>query len=293
MNSVQTAPSTETGFREPSWQLWARQVGVIVLREVRGSLFTRRRIWVYLLAFLPVLLIAMNHRIVHNILPADAAALQDETRMFAGIMQLYYVRLGLFFACMGIFTWLFRGEMVEHTLHYPFLSPVRREVLVVGKFLAGAAITIGIFEVAILGCFYFLYSRFGSLGAAYVFHGPGLRQLGAYLLIVALGALGYGAAFLGLSLVFKNPIVPGAMLFGWELIVPILPGWLQAFSVSFYLKQLYPVSIPTQGFLALFTVVTEPVPGIAAVLGLLAFTTAVIVFSCYRIRRTEITYTTD
>lgn len=292
MTFREAASQLPAKFKSQPWRLWSGQVGILVRREARRSLFTRRRIWAYLLAFLPVLILAI-HRFKSFSEPADAMALQDETQVLAGIMQFYYVRLGLFFACMGIFTWLFRGEMVERTLHYPFLTPVRREVLVIGKFLAGALVTIVMFEVALVACFYFLYSRFGALGAAYVFHGPGAGQFAAYALVIALGTLGYGAIFLGLSLIFGNPIVPGALLLGWETITPVLPGWLQMLSVTFYLKQLYPLAVPSRGILELFTVVTEPVSGSSAVVGLLLFSLAVLVFSCYRIRKLEITYTTD
>jgi ABC-type transport system involved in multi-copper enzyme maturation permease subunit len=285
MNLREAAARAQTGLREQPWRLWGRQLAVLVRREARRSLFSRRRLWVYLLAFAPVLITAI-HRVVDSSNPTGAAELHSETQVLAAIIQLYYLRLGLFFACMGIFTWLFRGEMVERTLHYPFLSPVRREVLVVGKFLAGAVVAIAIFEVVI-------YSRFGSRGWAYVFDGPGLGQLGSYLLIIALGALGYGAVFLALSLVYKNPIVPGALFLGWETLTPVLPGWLQMLSVTFYLKHLSPVTVPVSGLAALFTVVTEPVSAVWSVAGLLCFTAAVLVFSCYRIRRVEITYTTD
>jgi len=37
--------------------------------------------------------------------------------------QIFYLRVGIFFGCMGLFTWLFRGEIVEKSLHYYFLSP--------------------------------------------------------------------------------------------------------------------------------------------------------------------------
>jgi ABC-type transport system involved in multi-copper enzyme maturation permease subunit len=280
-------------LRELPWGFWGGQIAVLIRREVRRQLFTRRRVWVYLLAFAPVLITALHYFIDRSV-PNDTVALGDDTQVLAGIVQLYYVRLGLFFACMGIFTWLVRGEMVERTLHYSFLSAVRREVLVVGKFVGGLATTILLFEAALLGCFYFIYGRFGSAGAAYVFEGPGLRQLGAYALVIALGALGYGAVFLGLSLVFKNPIVPGALLLGWETITPILPRSLQMLSVTFYLKQLYPVPFAeTRGILNLFTVIPEPLPSYVAAFGLVCFAALVVVFSCYWIRKIEITYTTD
>jgi hypothetical protein len=283
---------TQVRIRKQPWGSWAGQVGILIQREVRRQLFTRRRTWVFLLAFAPVCITAI-HRFVPTSDPRDAAALAGDTEVLAGIIQFYYVRLGLFFACMGIFTWLFRGEMVERTLHYSFLSSVRREVLVVGKFLAGAVTAIILFEAALLGCFYFVYSRFGPLGTEYMFHGHGLQQMGSYAMVMALGALGYGAVFLGLSLVFKNPIVPGALLLGWETITPILPRSLQMLSVTFYLKQLYPVHVSAPGILNLFTVVPEPLPAYLAALGLLCFTALVVVFSCFQIRRTEITYTSD
>jgi hypothetical protein len=294
MNSGGMASRPQSGAGEPAWRLWARQIGILVRQELRGSLLTRRRAWVYLMAFAPVLLLAI-HQAIRGSRPAGPEMLDQNTQVFAGIMEFYYVRLALFFACMSVFTWLFRGEMIERTLHYPFLTAVRREVLVIGKFLGGAVFVIAVFETAVLACFYFLYSRFGAAGAEYVLHGAGLRELGAYLLIVALGALGYGAVFLGLSLVLKNPIVAGALFFGWEAATPVLPGWLQMLSVTFYLKHLFPVSLPAPQsvVLALLTVSAGPVSGYTAVIGLLCFTAAVLAFSCYRIRKTEITYTTD
>jgi ABC-type transport system involved in multi-copper enzyme maturation permease subunit len=223
----------------------------------------------------------------------NPAQIEEDTQVLAGIVQLYYFRLGIFFACMAIFTWLFRGEMVERTLHYQFLVPVRREVLVVGKFLAGALIAIALFETAVLACFYFMYSRFGTAGKSYVFDGPGLAQLGSYLLVTALACLGYGAVFLAFSLLFKNPIIPGVVIMGWEAIAPIFPAWAQRLSITFYLKHLCPVSLPIRGPLAIFTVVSEPVSPFIAVLGLLSLTIAILALSCFLIHRMEITYTAD
>lgn len=277
--------------KEQPWQLYASQISILVRNELRRNLFTRRRIWIYLLALLPVLMI-VGHAISdrYNMNPGQ---IEEDTQVLAGIVQLYYFRLGIFFACMAIFTWLFRGEMVERTLHYQFLVPVRREVLVVGKFLAGAVVAIALFETAVFACFFFIYSRFGPAGKAYVFDGPGLGQLESYLLVTALACLGYGAVFLALSLLFKNPIVPGVVIMGWETIAPIFPSWAQRFSVTFYLKNLCPVSMPVNGPLAIFTIVAEPVPPLIAVLGLLCLTIAILVLSCFLIHRMEITYTTE
>ncbi|MGC1482814.1 MAG: ABC transporter permease [Candidatus Acidiferrum sp.] len=291
MSSQNLVARAQKTLKEQPWRLYGGQISVLVRNEVRRNLFTRRRIWVYLLALIPVLIL-----ITHNIVGRynnDPAQMENETLVLAGIVQLYYFRLGIFFACMGIFTWLFRGEIVERTLHYQFLVPVRKEVLVVGKFLAGAIISIVLFETAILACFYLTYSRFGSAGRSYVFDGPGLGQLGSYVLVTALACLGYGAVFLALSLLFKNPIIPGAMLMGWEAIAPIFPAWAQRLSVTFYLKHLCPVNLPVDGPMAIFTVVAEPVSPFIAVFGLLCLTIAILVLSCFLIHRIEITYTAE
>jgi ABC-type transport system involved in multi-copper enzyme maturation permease subunit len=278
--------------KEQPWRLFGSQVSILVRNEIRRNLFTRRRIGIYVLALVPVLII-LTHVIFDRSQPTGPAQLEGDTQVLAGIIQLYYFRLGIFFACMAIFTWLFRGEMVERTLHYQFLVPVRREVLVVGKFLAGAVVAITLFETAVLACFFLMYSRFGAAGKAYVFDGPGLGQLGSYLLVTALACIGYGAVFLALSLLFKNPIVPGVVIMGWETIAAIFPAWAQMLSVTFYLKHLCPVSLPLSGPLAIFTIVAEPVAPLIAVLGLLFFTITILALSCFLIHRMEITYTAE
>jgi ABC-type transport system involved in multi-copper enzyme maturation permease subunit len=134
MSIQESVARAQTSFKEQPWRLYASQIAVLVLTEVRRNLFTKRRVWVYFLALVPVFII-LTHIIFDRNAPGPGQ-LETDTQVLAGIIQLYYFRLGIFFACMGIFTWLFRGEMVQKTLHYQFLSPVRREVLVVGKFVA-------------------------------------------------------------------------------------------------------------------------------------------------------------
>lgn len=281
----------QKNLKEQPWSLYAGQIGVLVRNEVGRNLFSRRRLWVYFLAFIPVVFLLIRNMVSRG--QFDDAYIQDQTEALAVLIQLYYVRLGIFFACMGIFTWLFRGEIVQRTLHYQFLVPVRREVLVIGKFLAGCIVSIVLFEVAVLASFYLFYSRFGAAGQSYMFEGPGLGQLGSYLLVTALACLGYGSVFLALSLLFKNPIVPGAILLGWESISPIFPSWAQHLSVTFYLKHLCPTTLSSTGFMALFTVVPNPVSPFISVFGLCCLALAVLVLSCFLIRRVEIMYTAE
>jgi ABC-type transport system involved in multi-copper enzyme maturation permease subunit len=275
--------------REQPWALWWLQGRRLVRIEVRRNLFSWKASWIYFLAFVPSVIILIHLLIDRH----PAFQLADDTNILAGVVQFYYIRLGVFFGCLGIFSRLIRGEMVERSLHFYLLAPVRREVLLLAKFVAGSISAILLFGTAILADFALMYAAYGAAGQDYIFHGPGLGQLEAYLAIVVLACFGYGAVFLLLSMMFRNPM-PAAMLFlGWEAINPVMPSLLQKISVASYLLHLMPVNVPGDGIFALLTVQTEPVPAWVAVLGLLIFITVVLAYSCFRIRRLEIRYTTD
>jgi len=271
------------------WGLWWIQVRRLVRIEVRRNLFSWRAGWIYFLAFIPTLIIFL-HLVLAAHYPSE---ISEDTNIFAGIVQLYYIRLGVFFGCLGIFSRLIRGEMIERSLHFYLLSPVRRELLLLGKFVAGSFTALLLFGSATVAGFAMIYAGFGVAGRDYVFNGPGLGQLEAYLSIIVLASLGYGAVFLLLSMIFRNPTPAAMILLGWEAVNPVLPSLLQKLSVASYLRHLMPVSVSTEGILALLTVETEPVPAWAATLGLLVLIAVVLSYSCYRIRTLEIRYTTE
>jgi ABC-2 type transport system ATP-binding protein len=122
--------------------------------------------------------------------------MSDDTNVLAGIVQLYYIRLGVFFGCLGIFSRLIRGEMIERSLHFYLLSPGEARTAAAGKFAAGSISAVLLFGSAIVADFVLMYAGFGAAGSDYIFNGPGLGQLEAYLAIIVLACLGYGAMFL-------------------------------------------------------------------------------------------------
>ena len=202
------------------------------------------------------------------------------------------MRFGIFFGCLFLSMRLIRGETTERTLHYLFLAPIRREIVVVGKLLSGTLTAIIVFGAGVLASFALMYAHFPE-GRGFVMHGPGLAHLAVYLLATVLACLGYGAVFLALSLVFKNPILPAIVLLLWEGVNGALPVLLKHISVIFYLKPLFPVELPVEGFSGLFTVVAEPTPPWLAASGLVVFAALVLAFACWRIRRVEISYSVD
>ena len=132
------------------------------------------------------------------------------SQVYAGIYGGLILRTLVFFGCAWVFMNLFRGEVVDRSLHYYFLSPVRREVLVVGKYLSGLIATIVLFSITTVGSMLILYFwLFPSESAGYFFGGAGAGQLLTYLGVTILACIGYGAVFLIVGLFFRNPIIPG------------------------------------------------------------------------------------
>jgi ABC-type transport system involved in multi-copper enzyme maturation permease subunit len=272
----------------PSGGVWAvrrRQVLTVMRQEMARGLSLRRGLWLLVLAFAPTLVILLHamYDTHHD--------LEGETVILGLILQVYYVRCGIFVGCLGLALRLVRGEMAERTLHYPLLAPVRREVLMAAKFLAAALTAILTFGTAVLASFLLMYGHFEA-GSTFLREAGGWGHLGWYLLVTVLACLGYLAVLLALSLMFKNPVVPAIMFLIWEGINAFLPAGLKHFSVTFYLKPLFPVQLPLRG-LDVLTVMAEPTPAWLAVTGLLAFTALVMAVACWRARHLEISYSTD
>ena len=271
-----------------TWRIWLTQVWTIVRLDLKRNLLSWRSLWIYFLAFAPTVIIAL-----HALIDRHRHSMSEDTIVLAAIFQFYYVRLGIFFGTLGIFTRLIRGEMIERTLHYYMLAPVRRETLLIGKYIAGVLRAVILLGAAIYIDFMLMYMHFGSAGEQYIFDGPGKAQLAAYLTVTVLACLGYGAVFLLLSILLKNPIPAALLLMGWEGISLILPATLQRLSIAAYLRPLMPVPVPAEGVFALLTVQSEPVPGWLAVVGIVVLTASVLALCCYRIKSLEISYTTE
>src|SRR5215471_7216791 len=228
----------------------------------------------------------------------QSESLGEDSIVFAGVFQFFYLRLAIFFGCLGIFMNLFRGELLDKSLHFYFLAPIRRDVLMVAKYLAGLLAATVIFVTSEALQFMALCWSFDpNLRNNYLYHGHGFAHLAAYLGITALAAIGYGSLFLAAGLWVRNPILPAAAILIWEALNPFLPSVLQKISVIYYLKSLCPVEIPaapgTPPLFALLISSPEPIPAPVAILGVILVSVAILVLSSRRVRRMEINYTTE
>jgi hypothetical protein len=143
----------------------------------------------------------------------ELGSFSEMSQVYAAIYGGLILRTLIFFGCAWVFMNLFRGEVVDRSLHYYFLAPVRREVLVVGKYLSGLIATIVLFSITTVGSMFIYYFwLFPSESARFFFDGAGAGQMLAYLGVTILACLGYGAVFLLVGLFFRNPIIPAVAL---------------------------------------------------------------------------------
>jgi ABC-type transport system involved in multi-copper enzyme maturation permease subunit len=267
------------------------QIYAVLRLELKKTFFSRRGLWVYILAFSPVVLFGG-----HSLLMLKRGQPCDfglDTNIFAGVFQVFYLRLAVFFGCLGIFMNLFRGEVLDKSLHYYFLAPIRREVLMAGKFIAGLLVAVTTFCLSVLLQFAALYAHYDSSTVQeYLFRGHGLWHLAAYVGVTALACLGYGSVFLAAGIFMRNPIIPAATILVWEAANPFLPAILQKFSVIYYLKSLCPIDVGSDigPPFNLLMVTADPISPAIAIPGLLALATIIVVWAGRRIRTMEISY---
>ena len=232
---------------------------------------------------------SLERRDVHRVLDFE-----EDRAIFAGIFQYFYLRLAIFFGCLGIFMYLFRGEMSNRTLHFWFLAPARREVLLVGKYAAGLIASAAIFGGGALLMLFALIWPHDPVEVQAYWNAGGLGQVFWYVAAATLGCVGYGSVFLAVGLYVRNPIIPAAVILAWEGAAGILPHVLQKMSILYYLQSLCPVPAPIEAdaplLIRLLAAPAAPASRAEAILGLLLLTAFVLWIASLAVRRMEISY---
>lgn len=159
--------------------------------------------------------------------------------IFGGMIWLLYLRfvvpvLGAFYG-----TSLISDEVEDRTITYLFTRPVPRGAIIIGKYLAYLVCT-GLVVLPSVTAVYLLITPVagGSIGATF-------PQLLTDLGLLALGLAVYGAVFALIGALVPRPLVAGLVLvFGWEQVALLVPGYLRHFTVAHYLQSLVPHSMP-------------------------------------------------
>ncbi|MDA1372195.1 MAG: hypothetical protein O2971_15710 [Proteobacteria bacterium] len=280
-----TAPTLTSGLA-----LWWRQVRAIFRIEFGKTLFSRRAIACYVLALIPVLV--LTAATIASIDEGESVfeTIERAREIFGQIFSTLILGAVVFLGSATIFTTLFRGEILDRSIHYYVLTPVRREVLVVAKYLAGLASGVMLFGLSTLIGFLLLYLPFGmDQFITDLSNGIALQQLGMYLGIIVLATMGYGSVFMATGLLFHNPLIPIVLIAGWETIHFILPPALKIFSIIYYLKGLLPIPLD-EGPLA---VIVAPPPVWVSIFGMFGLCVLTVAGSVYLLKRLEVKYTDE
>jgi hypothetical protein len=241
-------------------------------------------------------IVIVNGR-VNNVSVEERDTLAGDILTFATVFQFFYLRLAVFFGCVGVFTNLFRGELVQKSLHFYLLTPMRREVLAAGKYLSGLIAATIIFTASTMLQMTALAWHFDSAEFSAFLANGGWGQAASYVGVTAAACAGYGAVFLAAGLVFRNPIMPAAIVLAWEGANIFLPASLKYLSVIFHLQSLCPVIAPPEAdiprLLRYLITAAEPASVPVALFGLLGVTVAMLLLSGRLARRLEINYNAD
>ncbi len=276
------APEIPRGAR-----LALRQIGAMLGLEVKKTFLRGRALPLVGVALLPVVLLALRAMAFSLSAGRKPESAANVATVYAGIFQLFHLRLVVFFVCFGIFTYLVRGEVAERSLHFYLLTPLRREVYLLGKYVSGLLAAGLLFSASVVAQLLLVFlTPATQAGSAYLFEGPGFSQAAAYLAATLLAVAGYGAVFLTLALYVRNPMIPAAAILGWEWINFLLPPALKKISVIHYLQSLCPLPLPNGPF----ALPAEPTPAPLAVGGLLVLVAVLLGLAMRRARKLEISY---
>src|SRR5678815_2523021 len=242
--------------------LWVRQALTVMKVELKRYILGRRWIGVYLAAYAPValLLFAAIQMSGRGTIP-----ISDRSEIYAFFYQTFMLRLAIFFSCALVFSQLFRGEILEKTLHFYLLTPVRREVIAAGKYMAGVVAMGLIFGVSTILTNILIYLPHPSWSSFFL-EDAGLSNLARYVLVTFLACAAYGGVFTLSGLYFRNPVIPAVVLAGWEAFYFVLPASLRKVTVMRYLRSLLPLIIDRGPF----SVVVDASSALFSVLALLS-----------------------
>jgi ABC-type transport system involved in multi-copper enzyme maturation permease subunit len=186
---------------------------------------------------------------------ARAASTKD---IFQTILIGAYLHFAVFFSATLFGNSALRQEIDDQTLHYLYLQPVRRWVVVLGKYLGFLLMAVPIFCGAVILGQLLILLPYGVDGLRNVlFTASRLTGLLRECLVVATALALFSAVFMAVGSVLKNLFVV-FIFYGWEQLSSLLPTTLKNYSLTYYFKHMMPNQAGGRG--AAFEILAEP-PG--------------------------------
>lgn len=205
------------------------------------------------------------------------------TVIFGGVFWLLYLRfivpvLGAFYG-----TTLIADEVEDRTITYLFTRPIPRGAVLIGKYLAYLVCT----ELVVLPSVTATYLLIAPVGGSTI--GEGFLLLVKDLGILAIGLAAYGAVFALIGALVPRPLVAGLMLvFGWEQVALLVPGYLRRFTLADYLQALVPHAMPQdETVTAIQSLLAQPPPAGLSLLAIALITSVALWLAAWTVERRE------
>jgi ABC-type transport system involved in multi-copper enzyme maturation permease subunit len=251
-----------------------------------GQLLWSRRTMFMMLAVAAPIVIALILRI-SDLLGVSALRVNGQQVggpvMFGGMIWLLYLRfivpvLGTFYG-----TALISDEVEDRTITYLFTRPIPRGAIVVGKYLAYLVCTI----LVVLPSVTAVYLLMTPIGGGSI--GETFPMLVTDLGILTLGLAVYGAVFAFIGARVPRPLVAGFVLvFGWEQIALVVPGYLRRFTVAYYLQALVPHAMPQDDVVsAIESLFSQAPPALSSILWLLGILVVALSLAAHAVQTRE------
>lgn len=280
------------------WRQWADQSWAVALHEFRRLRHGRHALGRLVLTAVPIvfaglvalIIAAMAEQafveplIIRGERRTVGATLLDIAKLFR-LLNLPFV---LFMTTASLFANLYNSEITDRTLHHLFLLPVRREVITIGKYIAGVLVVFSTSLTAWLIAGSLLLTLHGpsaALSAALSL--AGLEALAAYAMMTFLAVMAYGALFLLVGTTFRSPTIVAAAFWGWEWMTLFLPTTFKRFSILHWVTSFMPVSVTTD---SVFATLADPENRLMAFVVLSLFSMACVATATWRARRIQVSY---
>ncbi len=223
--------------------------------SLNEMLWSRRTIFMALVVGMPVVVAAIVRLLVLLGAPIDRTLAGPS--IFGLMIWAFFVHFSVPVLATFYGTSLIADEVEDKTLTYLFTRPIPRGAVLIGKYLAYLACTVFVVLPAVVLVWLLVVPIRGSLGASF-------PDLVVDLGLLALGLAVYGAVFALVGAVLKRPLLFGLMfIFGWELLVLAIPGYLKRLTVAYYLEGLVPHAVPNDTALRLVQSLFQDRPTVA------------------------------
>lgn len=188
--------------------------------------------------------------------PAGTQSIAETLEWMRAAFAAGFLHFGLYFAALTFGNSITREESDEQTLHYLFLQPLPRWVMVLAKLAAFVAMAAPMFVFALFLVHLCALAPFGGAGIKELFLGPTMLRFLQMALTAFVALVVFSALFGGLAAVFKKPIF-GLILYFWELMTGFapVPESVKQISLNYYLRELLPASAKQQT--GVFATLTE------------------------------------